>query len=217
MVNLVKVNWIEGRGFDSNIFLVRDETNLLVDAGTGKNFERVKQKLEGFNIEPENLNVLVNTHCHFDHTGGDSDFLEISCCELMASEPATNALRKGDEKTTLAGNFGEKMEPLKISRILCDGDEIKMGETTLTVVATPGHTQGSISLFEPEEKALFSGDTVFCGGIGRTDLPSSRPAAMKKTLEKLMKMDIEKIYPGHGPVVEKGGHKYIEQAQKLLI
>ncbi|KXA92728.1 hypothetical protein AKJ64_02380 [candidate division MSBL1 archaeon SCGC-AAA259E17] len=213
----MRVDLIEGQGFDSNIFLVRDETNLLVDAGTGENFNWVKRKLKGFNFKPQNLDVLVNTHCHFDHAGGDSDFLEISDCKLMASELAANALRRGDEKVTLAENFGEKMKPLEVSQILHDGNVIKLGETTLTVISTPGHTQGSISLYEPEEKALFSGDAVFRGGIGRTDLPSSQPAAMRKTLEKLAKMDDEKIYPGRGPVAGKNGSKYIEQAQKFLI
>lgn len=213
----MKINWIEGQGFDSNVFLIQDKTNLLVDAGTGKNFEWIKQKLEGFNMKLPNLDILINTHCHFDHAGGDSDFLKISGCKLMASEPAANALRKGDEKTTLAENFGEKMEPLEISRILQDGSLIKIGETTLTVLSTPGHTRGSISLYEPKERALFSGDAVFRGGIGRTDLPSSQPEVMKETLEKLMEMDIEKLYPGHGPVAEKNGNRYIKQAQNLLI
>lgn len=213
----MKVSWVEGQGFDSNIFLLQDDTALLVDAGTGLNFDWIKQKLRNFEFDVENLGILVNTHCHFDHAGGDLDFLDESGCELMASGPAAKALGNADKKATLASNFGEELEPLEVSRVLQDKDEIDLGGTSLTVLSTPGHTQGSISLYEPQEGILFSGDAVFRGGVGRTDLPSSDPKALENTLQKLSELDVEKLYPGHGPIAEKGAGKYIEMALELLV
>lgn len=211
------VKWIEGHGFDSNVFLIKEDTTLLIDAGTGLNFDWIREKLSGFGVTPEDIDILINTHCHFDHAGGDPDFINSSRCKLMASEPAAKALRNADEITTLAANFGKELEPLEVSQLLNDGEEIDLGETKLTVLSTPGHTRGSISLYEPREKALFSGDAVFRGGVGRMDLPTSDPEAMKNSLRRLKEMEVDKLYPGHGPIAEENGRRHIESALNLLV
>ncbi|KXB07577.1 hypothetical protein AKJ54_00060 [candidate division MSBL1 archaeon SCGC-AAA382K21] len=208
----MKVDWIEGQGFDSNIFLIKNDKIVLVDAGTGLNSKRVDQKFREFGIKPEEIDILVNTHCHVDHSGGDSNILEASNCELMTSKPAAEALRTADGEATLGRRFGLKIEPLEVSRVLEEGDEIELGKSTLKILSTPGHSNGSISLYEPREKALFSGDVVFRGGIGRTDFPTSDPRAMKKSLQKLSKLDVEKLYPGHGPIAEEDAKKHLEFA-----
>ncbi|MCK4247341.1 MAG: MBL fold metallo-hydrolase, partial [Methanomicrobia archaeon] len=70
----------------------------------------------------------------------------------------------------------------------------------LEVLHTPGHTDGSICLYDEAKKIMFSGDTFFIDGIGRTDLPSGNEEALKESLERLASLDIEKVYPGHGRV-----------------
>lgn len=212
----MKVNWIEGRGYDSNIYLIQGEVNLLIDTGTGRNFDRVRGELEELGTGPRGIDIIINTHHHFDHVGGNSDFLQACDCELMASEESANVLRAADREETFAGAFGGELEPMEVSRALSEGDEIEVGEGVLTVLSTPGHTPGDISLYEPEEKVLFSGDTVFRGGIGRTDLPSSDRGAMRSSLQKLAGLDVERLYPGHGPTAEEDGHRYIKQGLDLL-
>lgn len=213
----MKVNWVEGSGFDSNIFLIRDDLSLLIDAGTGLNFDQVKKEIEGAGIKLEELDILVNTHCHYDHVGGDPDFLEISDCKLMTSEPTAKILGSGDEGTTLAKNFGGELKPLEVSKTLQENDQIKLGETTLQVLFTPGHTEGGISLYEPHEKVLFSGDTVFSMGIGRMDLPTSDSKEMKNSLQKLAKLDVNKLYPGHGPIEEGNAEEAIQRGLNFLV
>lgn len=213
---IMKVNWIEGQGYDSNIFLIQDESVLMIDAGTGRNSDRVRKKVGDFGIKIEDLDILVNTHCHFDHAGGNSNFLKKSNCELMASEQAKEALGKGDKRVTLAENFGGNLEPLEVSRTIGGNDKIDLGKTTLDVLSTPGHSRGSISLYEAKSKSLFPGDVVFRGGIGRTDLPFSDPKAMKKSLQKLAELDVKTLYPGHGPIAEENAKKYVELGLDLL-
>lgn len=208
----MEVDWIEGQGFDSNIFLIKNDKIILVDAGTGLNFKGVEQKLREFGIKLGEIDILINTHCHIDHSGGDSNILKSSSCELMASKPAAEALRRADGEATLGNRFGLKTEPLEVSRILEENDKINLGDSNLKILSTPGHSEGSISLYEPQEKALFSGDVVFRGGIGRTDFPTSDPKAMKKSLQKLSKLDVEKLYPGHGAIAEENAKKHLEFA-----
>lgn len=216
MGDVLEVDWIEGSGFDSNVFLVRGGIDLLIDSGTGFNFERTRKKIEDAGMEISEIDVLINTHCHFDHSGGDSRIMEISNCELMASEAASEALRGPDEVVTLASNFGGDLESLEVSRVLEEGDEIGLGGESLEVLSTPGHSKGSISLYNSEEEVLFSGDVVFRDGIGRTDLPSSNPEKMKESLERLAELDVEKLYPGHGPIAEENAGRFVEKSLKIF-
>lgn len=213
MVNIYQVG---GCGFDSNIYLILDELVALVDAGTGQNQELVKKNLRKFDVTPKDIDLLINTHCHYDHTGGNPAFLKAAGCELAIHELDAGPLRTGDETVTLAANFGAYLEPLEPTRVLHEGDQIKLGSLTLEVLHTPGHTRGSASLYERAEKMLFSGDTVFRDGVGRVDCPTGDINAMRKSLRKLSQLEVQKLFPGHGPIVDKNGNLHIEGALRLL-
>lgn len=211
----MKIHQIGGLGFDSNIYLIVDEVIALVDTGTGQNFEMVKQNLGGLNLKPSDIKLIINTHCHYDHVGGNYDFVRAAGCQVAIHELEAELLRKGDGATTLATGFGENLEPLGAVRRLRDGDKIELGELTLDVLHTPGHTAGSICLYGPKQRILFSGDTVFQDGVGRTDLPTSDAAALRDSIERLLKLDVQNIYPGHGPPVEKNAHACILNASRF--
>ncbi len=211
----MKIHQIGGMGFDSNIYLIIDELITLIDAGTGQNFEDVKRNLAKFNLKPSDIGLLINTHCHFDHAGGDWDFVA-SGCEVAIHESEARLLREGEETITCAAMFGERPKPVEVARELREGNRVELCELTLEVLHTPGHTQGSISLYEPKQKILFSGDTVFRDGVGRADLPTSDAKALARSLRKLAKLEVERLYPGHGPFAERGAHRYILGAIELV-
>ncbi len=204
----MKIHQIGGIGSDSNMFLIVDETVALVDAGTGRCFGAVKQNLEDLGFKPGDIKLLINTHCHFDHIGGDYDFVKAGC-KVAIHESEAGLLEAGDQFVTMAQFFDEKLEPIKISRKLREGDRIELGKTVLEVIHTPGHTAGGICLFEPKLGALFSGDTVFSGDVGRTDLPTSDTAALINSIKKLGKLKVKDLYPGHGPSSEGDGSEQI--------
>jgi glyoxylase-like metal-dependent hydrolase (beta-lactamase superfamily II) len=112
--------------------------------------------------------------------------------------------------------LGEKLGPLEPTRLLHDGDRIELGSLLLDVIHTPGHTQGSICLYDNERSLLFSGDTVFCDDIGRVDLPTGNQGAMTNSLKKLTKLKLDKLLPGHGPIVDEGAHAHIMSALESL-
>lgn len=212
----MQIHQIGGLGLDSNIYLIIDEVITLIDAGTGQNFEAVKRNLGKLNLKPNDIQLILNTHCHYDHVGGDRDFVKASGCGVAIHELEAEVLRRGDQVITLAESLGKKLEPLEVARELHEGDRVELGELKLQIVHTPGHTQGSVSLHDPKQGILFSGDTVFCGGVGRTDLPTSDGEALARSLRKLARLEVERLYPGHGPFDERGARKYILEAIELV-
>ncbi|MFH1172365.1 MAG: MBL fold metallo-hydrolase [Nanoarchaeota archaeon] len=188
---------------DSNIYIIGDT---VFDSGTGFNFVRLKTFLGFMKKEYGDFKQVFNTHEHFDHIGGNGYFLN---AKVGIHEAAAPVIENADEEMAVADYFDGKLIPKQVGVKLKDGDIIKAGEKEFKVIHTPGHTPGSVCFYCEKEKLLISGDTVFADGIGRTDVPGSDPEAMKKSLEKLSKLSIEKILPGHGPHVEKGGSKLI--------
>ncbi|MGQ9787799.1 MAG: MBL fold metallo-hydrolase [Candidatus Hadarchaeaceae archaeon] len=211
----MKIHQIGGLGYDSNMYLIVDDVVALIDAGTGQNFKTVRQNMEQLGLKPSDIRVLINTHCHFDHTGGDLDFLKAGC-EIAIYESEAALLRKGDRYITMAHFFGAYPEPLQVARELREGNRIELGRTVLEVIHTPGHTQGSICLYEPRLGALFSGDTVFCGGVGRTDLPTGNYHALLQSLKKLAELKPKSLYPGHGTSADDDAHEIILSAIELI-
>lgn len=211
----MQIHQIGGLGFDSNIYLIIDEVTTLIDAGTGQNFKIVKQNLNKLGIKPSDINLLINTHCHFDHTGGDRDFVDAGC-EVAIHELEAELIRKGDQTVTMAEGFGVRLEPIKVARELHEGDRVELGELVLEIIHTPGHTRGSICLYDPKQRVLFSGDTVFCEGVGRTDLPTSDSEALVRSLRKLAALEVEGLYPGHGPSAGRGGRRHILEAIEFV-
>lgn len=186
MEKINEVVFIEGRGYDSNIYVVED---IIIDTGTGENAKYVFSEILKSGISPEDISTIVNTHCHFDHTGGNSLF----SADIMIHEEDAGALEKGDSMATAAYMFGKSTEPVEIAKKLQEGDKISDFE----VIHTPGHTRGGICLFDGE--ILISGDTIFAnGGIGRMDIGGSYED-MINSLEKLKNLNSEYLLPGHGP------------------
>jgi hydroxyacylglutathione hydrolase len=173
---------------DSNIYIVG---KTVIDAGTGLNFTRLMDFLKIMGRKFDDFEWVVNTHGHFDHVGGDGYFFN---AQIAIHEADAEVVEKGDQELSFADFFDADMKPHKVTRRLKDGDEI----SGLRVIHTPGHSPGSICLYDEKNKVLFSGDTVFAEGRGRTDLPGGDEEAMKKSIEKLKALKIEKLFPGHG-------------------
>lgn len=112
-----------------------------------------------------------------------------------------------DEKLNLSGAFGVIGRGGVAGELLTDGDMVAVGDISLRILHTPGHTQGSISLLG--EGMVFAGDALFRGSIGRTDLPTGNMEAMNQSLlEKLLVLPDETIvYPGHGKATTIGAEK----------
>lgn len=197
------IKMIEGIGFDSNIYIF---DGIIVDTGTGENIQYVLNSIKnaGFDIANE-IKRIVNTHCHFDHTGGNH-FFKAPIAIHQADAPA---LENGDIHATAAFMFGKPFEPVKVDLKLKEGDKINDFE----VIHTPGHTAGGICLYDGE--TLISGDTVFAdGGFGRFDIGGDINE-LKASIQKLSELDVKYLLPGHGPAVENGS-EHINLSNRII-
>ncbi len=199
--NQVKV--IEGIGFDSNIYLFDD---VIVDTGTGENYEYVLNSIKKAGIDiSEDVKRIINTHCHYDHTGGNRFFNT----PIGIHHSEVSALENGDINATAAFMFGRPMEPVKVDFHLKEGDKINEFE----VIHTPGHTIGGICLYDGE--TLISGDTVFAdGGFGRFDIGGDI-TMLKASIKRLTELNVEYLLPGHGPAVDNGS-EHIKLSNRII-
>ena len=146
-------------------------------------------------IEENSIKIThtLNTHGHADHILGDAAFgFPVLIHEL--DEPYL-----GNSEINLAVWIDVKVGPVKVERLLKDGDIVEVGDLKLEIIHTPGHTPGGITV--KVGSLLFTGDTLFFEGIGRTDIPGgSHEEILKSIKEKLMTFpDSTHVFPGHGP------------------
>ena len=203
MSNIV---FIMGFNYDSNCYLIDD--NILVDTGAGKNQDYLFSKIRENGADPEKIELVVNTHCHFDHIGGNHFFPN---AKIAVHKLDAVSMRNEDTLGTSLSAFGsDGIDNSRVDIELEEGD--KVGD--FEVIHTPGHTSGGICLWDGEN--LISGDTIFAGGgVGRMDIGGDYND-MKNSVEKLMDLDVVRIYPGHGPIVEKNGKEHIRMSYSLL-
>jgi len=195
-------------GTDSNIYIIGDHA---VDSGTGLNFTRMYQLLKAAQIDPKSIKTVVNTHTHYDHVGGNGYFLNAKTAMHELDAPA---LEKADAEICMVDFFDGKLKPRSVDAKLRGGEKLSIGGYAFEVLHTPGHTPGSICLYDASKKILISGDTVFADGIGRVDLPGSDPDAMQSSLDALAKLKVDKLLPGHGEPVQSGGGAVIAKLAK---
>ncbi|MHC1779595.1 MAG: MBL fold metallo-hydrolase [Bacteroidales bacterium] len=159
--------------------------------------ERLVKFIEGNSLKPV---TLLNTHGHFDHIMGNAFVAGRWSLATMIHPDDRPHLERAKQYSDM---FGYKIEQPPLNTIeLNDGDEIKFGESLLKVIHTPGHTRGGVSFYSEVDRFVITGDALFAGSIGRTDLPGGDyDQLMESLLNKIIKLGEDyTVYPGHGPV-----------------
>jgi glyoxylase-like metal-dependent hydrolase (beta-lactamase superfamily II) len=177
----------------ANSYLVDDgaKSAFIVDAGEYSAPLALAVKNEGLRVL-----WLILTHGHGDHIGGAERYLrEFEGCKLVAGEDEQSML--ADPSKNYSSAITGRAISLAPQVLVKDGDELAAGKLTLKILATPGHSPGGICVLA--EDALFSGDTLFAGSIGRTDLFGGSMESLLSSVEsKLFTLpDETRVYPGH--------------------
>jgi len=215
MSKTLNVHQVCGIGYDSNVYLLETEKPILIDTGTGVHNNDTIEKLKQYKVI-EKLEKIILTHNHADHSGGAAGLSKELGVDVYAHEQDSKALVDGDGAITGALMFGFSQEKLDI-KLIRDGDAIDCGDTELLVIHTPGHSPGSVSLYDSASKTLFCGDVVFMdGGVGRWDLPGGNYKKLVQSVQKILKLDIDNFYPGHGPSSSGEAKKFIQLSYKYL-
>lgn len=189
---LGNITMVQLSDMDSNIYVIGDT---VIDSGTGFNFTRLYSVIKMLKMSMGDVKRIINTHCHFDHVGGNGYFLK---ADISAHEDDAEVIEKGDREKSWADFFEGNLPPRPVKVKLKEGDKIETGGMELEVIHTPGHTPGSICLYDRKSKILFSGDTLFSDGIGRSDTPGGNEEDLFKSIEKVMGLEINTLLPGHG-------------------
>ncbi len=150
------------------------------------------------------LKQIVITHAHIDHVGGAMKLKAATGAPILLNKNDQALLKMLDVQATWIGMRapGE----VKVDESADEGTLVKAGAITGNVIHTPGHTEGSICVYFPEQKTLIAGDTLFAGSIGRTDLPGGSFDKIMRSLHNqvLALPDETQVVPGHGPVTTIG-------------
>ncbi len=188
---------------DSNVYVVDDE--LVIDTTTGLLHGQLLGLMKKAGVDAKKVERIVNTHLHFDHIGGNFIFEKA----LVGMHFKDAELLKKNKEATYYHFFGGEIKRDSVDFLLQDGDRIKTANHKFVVVHTPGHTPGSICLYEPDKKILISGDTLFHHAIGRTDLMGGSDEDMLRSLEKILSLEFEMLFPGHGRAITRDAKRKI--------
>lgn len=177
--------------YQANCYMLIDRNECLV-IDPGAEAEVLLNALRGLTVT-----AIVATHCHSDHIGAINEIAQATGAPVMAGTQDVSAMADPH----LSG-FDEEGSDYRVETVdvsLVDGQEVRWGTHRLTVLETPGHTPGSICLLDADNKALFTGDTLFELGAGSTEFLRGDAQAMKKTMARLGKLSPEiRVLPGHG-------------------
>ncbi len=181
--------WEDYTQNNCNSFFIDSSKKILIDPGHAHLFGHVQKGLAMLGVTPGKIDIALVTHGHPDH---------LEAVTLLKSPTRfTMSLVDYDYIVELAGKYYKIPEP---DFFLKSGD-LALGDDQFEVIETPGHTPGSICLYWPAKKALFTGDLVFPQGIGRTDLPGGSGEQLKQSIKKIMNLDVEYVLSGHGGVI----------------
>ena len=190
--------------FTSNVYLIGQDTYLVIDTGLYAHY--LIDAMKKSSISLESIQNIILTHSHVDHIGGLNELVEKTSADVSIHKSEANYVEEGDKEATAAALFSLPLQGTPIARKLQEGDIIRFDEFVFEVLHTPGHTCGSICLYEKEARILFSGDTVFAhGSFGRTDLPpGGNSKDLVNSLKRLADLNIDILAPGHMDVVNSG-------------
>jgi hydroxyacylglutathione hydrolase len=199
--NLFAYPWTSMWENNCNSYYVGSDAHLLIDPGLLMSFPELVKGLSRDGVDSETIQNVLITHSHPDH---------FEAIERFSDRPEVQILMTGQEArfmeeigSTFYPAFGLDVPEYRIDREL-EAGMIQLGTEEFEVIITPGHSPGSMCLYWPREKALFSGDLIFSRNVGRTDFPGGDGGLLKESIERISQLDIEYLLPGHMEIVAGG-------------
>ncbi len=188
---------------------------VLIDSGISQHFNFLTKDLKDIGVDTRSLNMIINTHEHVDHFGANRYLQER--VPILAHRYAATKIVSADDEVMLCRAHGEDPTGYQVNMWLENLNVLDLGDWFLKVLHTPGHTSGSLCIYEPRRKVLISGDTVFARGTISDISSSGSYGEYINSLARLNTMKIDLLLPGHGAIsvdVEEDIEKAIENARR---
>ncbi len=221
--------WVAGRDRfmpDSHIYVlgdVRSDDLTIVDCGIVEMGAYKLGELENYGISLKQVKRIIMTHTHLDHIGCLREFLDKDPhIEVWVHKDEATYLEQGDDRVVFGNKMFESMIKsqysissgffeFKVNRKLEGGENLDLGGTIFKVIHVPGHSVGSIGLYDEVGKIFISGDTIYAdGAIGRYDLFSADPEKLKESLQVIADLEIDILLPCHNRIVKGGADQMIK-------
>lgn len=190
---------IRGLNGGSHSYVIKgDYMNVMIDSGSDLNFLVLQRGLRKIGMKVRDVNLVINSHEHCDHIGANRYFQETSM--IAAYRLAASKMVSGDYYVTMYKGNDLNEIPLRVHLWLENMTRIDLGNYSLRVFHTPGHTSGCISIIETTRGLLFSADSVFAGGTLSYIAESGSIGDYLDSLTRLRCFDLHALYPGHGRI-----------------
>jgi hydroxyacylglutathione hydrolase len=203
--------WTDFYDNNCNSFYIGGSVQALIDPGLSRYVPSLLESMKLDGIQETDIRYVINTHSHPDHFEGSAYFAPDKVKIAMHADEI--AFLNG-EGGSLYGLFGMSTPVVDINMNLKEGNFV-LGDEAFEIILIPGHSPGSIGLYWPARKALFSGDVIFDQSVGRTDFPGGSGAQLKESIRNLAGLDIEFLFPGHMGMVD--GAQNVQKNFKIVI
>lgn len=179
---------------DCNTYVIKDKVNIIIDPGFLQYLPAKLKAMGQDGIEPKNINIITNTHLHGDHYWANEEFKKLSGAKIVI-----HPLQKQFYDINVfevARFFSFPPVELKEDSYLED-HKLNTGEMEFELIPAPGHSPDSVCFYARKEKILICGDVIFHQNTGRVDLPGGSATELKQSIEKLARLEIDYLLPGH--------------------
>ncbi len=210
--------FIERGYLNANHFAYRSKYPVLIDTGYLTDFDETERLISQLGVDLSEISLIVSTHTHCDHIGGNQNIQQKSGCEIALHKVGKHFIDTRDDWSTWWKYYNQEAKFFDCTQTLEDGDQIAIGPHEFKVIYTPGHASDGIVLYNSKDKILISSDTLWENDIAVMTLRIEGSTAllnMQKSLQKLESLDVKIVYPGHGkPFVDM--KKAIARSQKKI-
>jgi hydroxyacylglutathione hydrolase len=194
--------FIERGYLNANHFVYRSGRPILIDTAYIADFAATAGLLAELDVNLADVRLIISTHCHCDHIGGNHLIQDQSACGIALHKIGKHFIDTRNAWATWWRYFDQQADFFDCTLELNDGDPVAIGPHEFKVIHTPGHAAEGIVLYSRREKLLISSDTLWKNGMAVMNLRIEGSAAlfhMLESLEKLESLDVRMVYPGHGP------------------
>jgi hydroxyacylglutathione hydrolase len=217
-----EIIFLRARWPSANSYLVTSDPPVLIDTGYCTELAALDAALAEHGVRPGDIGLILNTHSHSDHIGGNRAIQSQSHAPIAMHEYEGRPINQGDWWASGVRYLHQEAPPFHVARYLHDGDVLPCGGLRIEVLHVPGHSSGSVALYERSLETLLIGDVFHADDVGWINAPIEGSIAVynaRRSIERLRRLPVRRAYSGHGPAmtnVDTSAQAAIERIESFI-